>query len=336
MILVQFLILSGGCYYTHLAVGQSRLLLAGRPVEDVLADPTTTSTVKRRLNLVIRALKFGNELGLNVGQRYRNYVDWPGDGVVTVVMAAKPSTLEAHQFKFPLVGHLPYKGFFDSERARREAENLIQRGYDTCVFSTPAYSTLGWFDDPVTGPMIRLGDYELVQIIFHELVHATVFATDNVEFNEGFATFFSEEATVRFERKIAGSSEFTKVLKRQRFFAQELVDFRGDVEELYRSTSSTIRRERERKELEARFREELEEKIIGSARFVSLKLNDACLVLSRTYSEDSLRYSRLLGLLKNDLKGFLRLAIQLKTEEDPLKALETLVKVKQTVAEISN
>ena len=99
---------SGGCYYTHLAVGQSRLLLARESLQKVIEDPSTPPSVRHRLNVVVEVLEFGNELGLNVGKRYRQFVDWPGDRIITAVMATKRNTMEQHQFKFPLVGALPF------------------------------------------------------------------------------------------------------------------------------------------------------------------------------------------------------------------------------------
>jgi len=317
---------SGGCYYTHLAVGQSRLLLARESLQKVIDDPSTPSSVKHRLSVVVEVLEFGNELGLNVGKRYRQFVDWPGDRIITAVMATKRNTMEQHQFKFPLVGALPYKGFFDEQRAQREATSLEARGYDTCLFSVPAYSTLGWFEDPVTGPMVRLGDYELVQTVLHELVHATVFVHEDADFNESFATFFSQEAMLQFETHFQVATHFEERLETSRRFDQKLSRFREQVIGLYRENRSPLDRKRERNELEERFRKSLVGSFLSNEGIRDLRLNDACLALARTYSSDFVRFSSILSRLKGDLRVLLRLAIEAEDSDEPLKYMETLVK----------
>lgn len=323
---MQFLIAFSGCYYTHLAVGQSRLLLARESLQKAIEDPSTPLSVRHRLSVVVEVLEFGNELGLNVGKRYRQFVDWPGDRIITAVMATKRNTMEQHQFKFPLVGALPYKGFFDQQRAQGEATSLEARGYDTCIFPVPAYSTLGWFEDPVTGPMVRMGDYELIQTVLHELVHATVFVPENVDFNESFATFFSQEAMLQFETHFPVATHFEERLETSRKFDQKLSRFREEVIGLYRENRSPLDRKRERNELEERFRKSLAGSSLSTEGIRDLRLNDACLALARTYSSDFAKFSSILNRLKGDLRVLLRLAIEAEDSKEPLKYMEMLVK----------
>ena len=123
-----------------------------------------------------------------MNEQYTSYVEWPGDRVVTTVVATPPGSLEPRPFWFPIVGSVPYKGFFDPARAHEEAERLRAEGLDTCQVPVRAYSTLGWFEDPVTGPMLRGSEGALVETLLHELTHATVFVKSQADFNEGVAS----------------------------------------------------------------------------------------------------------------------------------------------------
>ena len=153
-----------GCYYGHLASGQLRLVLGRDSVDDVVADPATPLHVREQLALVDTARGYAAELGLDVGGRYTSYVAWPGDRVITIVVATRPGEVEAAGFHFPLVGRVPYKGFFEIESAEHEAERLRADGLDVCVLPVRAYSTLGWFDDPLTTPMLEQpGDARIIE-----------------------------------------------------------------------------------------------------------------------------------------------------------------------------
>ena len=187
-----------GCYLVHLAEGQTRLLHARRPIDEVLNDPSTADDLRQRLERVGQARNFAAELGLDVGDQYTSYVDWPGDRIVTTVVATRPGEVEPAGFWFPIVGRVPYKGYFDREKAEAEAKRLRERGLDVCELAVPAYSTLGWLDDPVTAPMLRRGEGPLVETILHELVHATVYVRNQPDFNEGVASFIGDEGSVRF------------------------------------------------------------------------------------------------------------------------------------------
>ena len=117
----------GGCYYLHLASGQWRILRAQRAIDDVLADPETSGELRARLELVLAARRFAAELGLEVGEQYTSYVPWPDDRIVTSVVATRPGEVTPAGFDFPIVGHVPYKGFFERDRAEAEARALAEQ-----------------------------------------------------------------------------------------------------------------------------------------------------------------------------------------------------------------
>jgi predicted aminopeptidase len=301
-----------GCYYGHLAAGQTRLIRAGRSIDAVLGDPSTSEPLRSKLELVRSAKLYAQALGLEVGDQYTTYVPWPGDRVVTTVVATRPSELEPAGFRFPILGELPYKGFFDPERAQREAEQLRAQGMDVCVSAVDAYSTLGWFDDPVTQPMLERTDGRLVETIVHELVHATVFAKGQPEFNEGIATFIGQEAAVAFfDDSVQSQAERARV-RNARLLANALAGFRLKVVELYASPAPREQKVAQRASLQASLREELvdlplEATTPEEARGIAqrVRLNDACLALGATYTDDLDRYAAVFAKRGRDLPALI-------------------------------
>jgi predicted aminopeptidase len=315
-----------GCYYAHLVAGQTRLLLARRSLDTVLEDPTTAPDVRDHLLLVQEARQFARDLGLAVEGQYTSYADWPGDRVVTTVVATRPGELEPVGFRFPIVGRVPYKGFFDLDRAEQEAERLRSKGMDVCTVAVPAYSTLGWFDDPVTAPMLHLGEGGLVETVLHELVHATVFAASAARFNEGVATFVGEEASIRFFEARDGVESESAVARRERVtddrrVAAALLELRESIAEIYEEEAPGTQRRAARAELAKRARERIAalplRRSDPSQVSARLRLGDACLALVGTYQADLPRYAERLDALEGDLAAFVAEARQAATRGDP-------------------
>jgi predicted aminopeptidase len=317
-----------GCYLGHVARGQLRLLRASQPIESVLADPTTPDAVRQRLTLVLEVRAFARALGLNVEDQYTRYAPWPGDYVVTSVVTARPGEVHPAGFWFPIVGRVPYKGYFEAARAAREAERLRGRGLDVCLVKVPAYSTLGWFDDPVTDPMLRQPEGALVETLLHELTHATIFVRDLAAFNEGIAGFVGEEARVRFYAEMRGApaaeTQRTQVAENRRVQA-ELLRVRGQVESLYASRPPDAARDAQRAEIETRGRERIAELALtardASDLAAGVRLNDACLALVGTYGGQIDRFAAALTDLAGDLPAFVERARQAATTADPERVL---------------
>ena len=228
-----------------LAEGQARLLCARQPIPQVLADRDAPEPLRDSLSLVLRARDFARELGFEVDGLYSQYADWPGDQIVTHVVATRSGEVEAIGFWFPIVGRVPYRGYFDAEAAAGEATRLREEGYDVCLTPVRAYSTLGWFSDPVTGPMLRQPQAQLVETIFHELVHANLFLRDQATFNESAATFLGEEARVAFYAREQGPAgavrERDRVAENRRFRA-EIERARQEVSQLYAEQPPSLER----------------------------------------------------------------------------------------------
>lgn len=315
-------LLQPGCYLGHLAAGQTRILLARQPIEEVLGAPETPSDLAERLRVAGAVRRFASELGLDVGQQYTSYVDWPGDRVVTSVVATRPGEIEARGFWFPLVGRVPYKGFFEPTLAQAEAERLAARGLDTCLFPVLAYSTLGWMADPLTAPLAR--SPRLAETLIHELVHATVFVASQPDFNEGLATFVGQEGAVRFAAEREGPEgaerERTRVSE-DRLVAAELQAFRDEVKRLYATAPPGTQRDADRRTLEARARERLAALPLRTrdphAIAAAARLNDACQALTGTYQADLPRYAEVFGALGGDFARLLALAREAAAAPDP-------------------
>jgi predicted aminopeptidase len=318
MVLAGF---EAGCYYTHLASGQVRLLLARRAVDDVIADPETPEDLRERLDLVQRVRTYADELGLDVAGQYTSFVDWPGDRIITTVVATRPGEVDAMGFWFPIAGRVPYKGFFDEERAASEAEELSARGLDVCLFPVPAYSTLGWFDDPLTAPMLRGERGRLVETVLHELVHATIYVPDEPEFNEGIATFIGQEAAVRFPEDSEEREAERERVAESRALSAVLVAFREQVAALYEESVAGPKRDAERAALEKQARDAIAALDLGAgkARLLAeqVRLNDACQALTGTYHSDVDRYAEQLRELNGDLHAFLEAAQRAAEAPDP-------------------
>lgn len=199
---ITLAVLAGaGCqtlgYYSHAALGQLRVLTARQPVEAVLArleqarqhDPRDEA-LHAQLTLARRLLGYAEaELGLVADGRYQSYVALDRPAVVWNVFAAPPLSLTPYQWCYPLVGCTPYRGFFNAAYADRSAQALERRGFETFVGPVAAYSTLGWFDDPLLSTFIGYPEAELAELLFHELAHGEVWLPGDVAFNESFATF---------------------------------------------------------------------------------------------------------------------------------------------------
>lgn len=170
------------------------MLAARQPIARIIADPTADATLKARLELAQQARAFASDkLGLPRNASYTNYADLKRPYATWNVFAAPEFSVQAVEHCYLLVGCLAYRGYFDRERAEAEAARLHAKGLDTWVGGSAAYSTLGWFADPVLNTMLRWDDDELAATIFHELAHQRLFVKGDTEFNESFATFVQYE-----------------------------------------------------------------------------------------------------------------------------------------------
>ncbi len=201
--------LVAGCGYGEYlwqgAVGQVELIAGARPVEDVVAATSDAKLAERLVRArEIRAFA-SRELALPDNASYRRYADVGRPFVVWNVFAAPALSLEPRQWCFPVAGCVNYRGYFREDDAKAEAARLAARGDDVHVGGVPAYSTLGWFDDPLLSTFIRYPETALARLVFHELAHQVVYVKDDTSFNEAFATAVEEEGLARWLAAQAGT-----------------------------------------------------------------------------------------------------------------------------------
>lgn len=194
------ILLLSGCsslsYYTQLASGQVALLRAREPISDVIADPSRDIKLRDHLLKAQQAREFASQhLRLPDNKSYRLYADIHRPYVVWNVFATGEFSLDAVTHCFPIAGCVAYRGYYDQGAARGEAALQKLDGKDVYVSGVEAYSTLGWFNDPITSSMMNWGDERLATLIFHELAHQRLYVKDDSEFNESYATFVEQEGT---------------------------------------------------------------------------------------------------------------------------------------------
>ena len=226
--------------------GQLNVLWNARSVEEVLKDPATPDSLKEKLLLVREVRDFAEDsLGIRRTDNYTTLFDQQGQDILWVVTAVKPYSLEQMEWRFPVVGKVSYKGFFDYERAMQEEAALKEAGYDTYVRSVGAWSTLGWFSDPIMSNLLFRGDGELINTIIHELTHGTIFVKDSLEFNENLATFIGHEGALRFmANKWGKDSERLEAYKNRyegrHLFSEHMLRGLRQLEKLYDSFAADM------------------------------------------------------------------------------------------------
>jgi len=203
---------------------------------------------------VPRILDFAEKnLALDPGDSYRTYLDTGGAPVSWIVTASHRLALIPYQWSFPFVGMVPYKGFFDEEDAHSEAKRLRAEGYEAAVFPVAAFSTLGWFRDPVTSPMLEGDLADLADNLIHETTHRTVYFPGMASFNESLATHMAREGTTRFlaaHPELAGLLPgYTAGCEAARERETLLLRARNDLDALYRSALGAEEKERRKREV---------------------------------------------------------------------------------------
>jgi predicted aminopeptidase len=197
------LALLAGCgtpgYLLRAGWSEARLLLRRQPIARLLARPDLPPGLRERLELVVAVRAFAaGPLGLRAGDSYTTFAEVPSDATVYVVSAARRDRLEAWDWRYPLVGRLPYRGFFSRKAAERAAADLAARDLDTEVRPAVAFSTLGWFADPLLSTTAGEPPVEVAETVLHELWHATLFVPGAAAFNESSATFAGHRGAIAF------------------------------------------------------------------------------------------------------------------------------------------
>ena len=174
-------------------LGQLRMVKDAVPIDTLLNDPSYPDSLKQKLLYIKEIRKFAiDSIHLKDSENYNAVYDLKGQPTAYVVQACEKYAMKKYLWKFPVVGKLPYKGFFDLKDAEKEAKRLQNEGYDTRIVNPGGWSTMGWFKDPILSSMLRRNEAYLAELIIHELTHSTVFVKDNSELNENIADYVGE------------------------------------------------------------------------------------------------------------------------------------------------
>jgi predicted aminopeptidase len=297
-------LLIAGCqslaYYSQAIGGHLRVLAKARPVDEWLADPATPSDLKQRLQTARRIREFASaSLKLPDNRSYLAYADLERPFVVYNVFAAPELSVEAKRECFPFTGCVSYRGFYSEQDARAHAETLRAQGFDVYVGGVPAYSTLGWSDDPLLSTFIRYDDAQLARLLFHELAHQVVYAKNDTTFNESFAVAVEEEGVKRWlqaEGRPAELARFRAVQARKRELAARVAEVRERLELVYRSS---LPREAKLEQKRAEW-----ERLRMSFPGIPAEPNNAFLASIAVYTELVPAFERLLAASGGDLEDF--------------------------------
>jgi predicted aminopeptidase len=310
------LLLCAGCetlsYYTQAIGGQLHLMAAARPVDAWLADPATPADLRQRLESAHRIRAFASkELGLPDNGSYTSYADLGRPFVVWNVFSAPEFSVEPKRECFPFTGCVPYLGFFSEPAARSEAAKLRRKGLDVYMGGVLAYSTLGWFNDPLLSTFIRYPDAQVARLVFHELAHQVVYAKGDTTFNESFAVVVEEEGVRRWlqsEGRTGELAAFEAAQARKRAFAEAVKQARERLKSVYASGLPA-------EEMRARKRAEFERLRAEFPRAVPAEANNAFLVSVALYTDMVPGFERLLAESDGNLPKFYARARQLAHED---------------------
>lgn len=300
-------------YYTQAVSGQLELMLSGQPVTDVVADPRTSPELRQQLETALAARTFAAErLALPVGDAYLDYVEFRRPYVVVNLMVAPEFSLEPKQWCYPVVGCQAYRGYFNPDDARDEQRRYDADGFDTFLGGVTAYSTLGWFDDPLHSGFTSLPTDRMVALLFHELSHRVVYVAGDTEFNESFATAVELEGLRLWLQSQGDEQGFERALTRLERRSQTLAlvaNAVADLDALYRDTAP----ESERRETKAAILDQLRADYLdlavdwdepGPLGRAPPPLNNAHLAVLRQYNRYVPAFRQLLRQHHYDFRAF--------------------------------
>jgi predicted aminopeptidase len=310
------LALLAGCetisYYGQAIGGHFKLLSAARPIDSWLSDPATSPELKQRLETARRIREFATrELHLPDNASYTAYADLGRRFAVYNVFAAPKFSVEPKPECFPITGCVAYRGFFSEKDALRYAEKLRAEGYDVYVGGILAYSTLGWFDDPLLSTFIRYPDSQVARLVFHELAHQVVYAKNDTTFNESFAVVVEEEGVRRWletEGRSAELAAFHAAQARKRDLAARIKETRERLKHIYATQLSPEAMAEQKKGEFDRLR-------AAFPGTVPAEPNNAFLVSIALYNELVPAFERLLAVDNGNLDAFYARARHLAHED---------------------
>jgi predicted aminopeptidase len=321
-------------YIARAGIEEARLLLRRHSIDKLIADSTTPAPLRQRLALVLAARAFaGDSLGLAVGKTYTTYVDVGRDTLLLVLSASRRDRMREVTWRYPIVGVVPYKGFFSAARARTEAQHLEQQGLDVFLRPSGAFSTLGYLSDPLFSTAMSRDTMELVATVIHELAHNTLYVKSQTPFNESFASFVGyrgAEAFFRSRRDTVDAHRAAARWRDERTLDVFYAELARRLDSAYAETLSADRLEQVRATVFGWAREQFRGPAGQSLEtydwrwFAQAPLNNAVVVAERLYRMDLNLFDEIYLQNNADVAETVR-AIQIRVftqpDRDPYRAL---------------
>ena len=312
---------SGPGYYLQAVSGQWKLLHAREDVQSILNDPATSPELAKQLKSARQIKVFAHSsLDLPSNGSYSSYVKVDGDALVWNVVATEEFSLQPQQWCFLVAGCVPYRGFFKQRKASESAERLRKKGKDVFVSPAVAYSSLGWFNDPLLSTMFSNSDVRLAAYLFHELAHQRLYLKGDGVFNEGYASFVEEtgvKAWLEFHHRLDELLQWQQLQKAQRDFTDLIAEVRLELAGLYDSSQTDIHKREQKAEIFHSFftsYEQLSAQKWQGNRYYDNWFedppNNAKLALYNTYQSSRCAFRQLLEKADGELREFHRLAQQ--------------------------
>lgn len=302
-----------GCYLSRGAWEEAKILSRRQPIVDIVRRPDTPAEVKAKLNLVLAARSYAKDsLRLKVKDSFTTYSRLDHDTLVLLLSAAYRDTLKAYTWWFPVVGRVPYKGYFDFDEARRTAREMERDGFDTYIRPADAFSTLGFFNDPLLSTTLKSDSLTLANTVIHEVTHNTFYAAGQAAFNESFAMFVGARGTAAFFRSRGQEAAARRVEERwaddkllARFWARLIVSLDSAYAAHPESRSARIA---VRDTIYTRARAALKEEVAPMLKTINpryadrVALDNAALLARRVYATELDLFDRVYDREGRDLK----------------------------------
>lgn len=309
-------------YYGQAIRGQYQMVSDRQPIEKLIAADSTEEKLKDKFELILELRKFAeSDLDLHTDGHYLNYVDLHRSNVVWNVYAAEELSLKPKTWWYPIVGKLTYRGYFNEAAAQKTAAKLRKDNYDVYVGGVDAYSTLGWFKDPVLNTFVNSSDRRLASLIFHELAHQRVFVAGDTEFNEAFATAVGEEGVRRWAKAKNDPSLLEKLEKdgaRRKQFIELVLETRNKLKANYESSRTVEQKRAQKSEILSDLRSKYERTkhnewggFAGYDEWFAGPLNNAQLNTVSTYYNLVPAFHQLIVEANGDMEAFYKAAEKL-------------------------
>ena len=329
--LLALALFGSGCFESRYlageALGQWHLFRVRERIADILDDPTADAVLKQRLRLAMEARRFGIEvLGLRGGDNFTRYLATHGKPIAWNITVTPKDTLRPVVWRFPIVGAVPYLGFFAEKDARTFAESAKARGFDTYVRPVAGYSTVGIASDPVYESMLDEGDARIVEVVLHEMLHGTLYLPGRSAWNESFATFVGVHGAALFfatrHDDAAGRKVLEEAEQRERDedrFGQFLARIHGALEKLYAEPISSAEKIRRREDVFGDTRRRFAEQYPGRRSiFSDARLNNAVVASFGVYHHSAPEHDRIWKRVRGNLARMIDLyRYAVDNTEDP-------------------